>query len=83
MWRVKSLLATSKLVRMDERVADIYVSITKTQENRIRLRSELKQNVTTEVKMVAQEEVKALAQMYAFDYYDVASKTAVILFLGK
>ena len=58
--RIKPLLTTSKLVRTDKRVADIYAAIVKKQENGIRLLGELKERLTVEVTAIPQEEMKAL-----------------------
>ena len=55
-----TLLATSKLVRTDKRVADIYAVIAKKQENKRRLLDELEKKLTIKVTAIAQEEVKAL-----------------------
>ena len=61
--RIKPLPTTSKLVRTDKRVADIYTVIVKKQENGIRLLDELKEKLTMEVTAIAQEEVKALVRL--------------------
>ena len=65
--RIKTLLTTSKPVKTDERAADIYAVIAKKQENRICLLDELKDKLTMEVTAIAQEEVKALVWLCAFD----------------
>ena len=71
---------TSKLVKTDERVADIYALIVKKQENRICLLNELKETLTMEVMTITQEAVKALVRLCAFDYYKMASKVTGMLF---
>ena len=77
------LLTTSKLVRTDKRVADIYAIITKKQENGIRLLGELKEKLTAEVTVIAQDELKALVWVCAFNNYELASKVTEILFFEK
>ena len=77
------LLTTSKLVRTDKRVADIYAIITKKQENGIRLLDELKQILTMEVTVIAHQELKPLVRLCAFDHYNLASKVTGKLFFKK
>ena len=58
--RIKPHLTTSKLVRTDKHVANIYAVIAKKQEDGIRLLTKLKQKLTMEVTATAHQEVKAL-----------------------
>jgi len=83
--RIAPLLNCSKLVREDDRVADIYTHIERSLEigNR-QLLDKFKQDMVGHAKDIAEQEIKARQRLQALEYYNTAVKIAgALIIVGK
>jgi hypothetical protein len=75
--RIAPLLNASKLVREDDRVADIYRAIeTELEAGNRQLMDELKNRLTVHAKNIAEQEIKARKRLQAIKYFETAVEIA-------